>query len=185
MKNLVPNEKGIALITTLMLMVLGSGVIATLLYTVLYGTKITRLGQQYTIALDAAKGGADLIINMMQNEVYGPPALAGAVAASSTACMEQKLTQATFDSDPSASWPSCCAYAANTADCNQDMWNSNPTVRPDLTLTLANYQVFVKVINTRKTGSKFLYKVNVRAQDPTGQSRADISFLYSLSVLPP
>lgn len=185
MKNLIPNEKGIALITTLMLMVFGSGVIATLLYTVLFGTKTTGLGQQYTIALDAAKGGADLIINMMQNEVYGPPSLAGAVAASSTACMEQKLTQATYDSDPSASWPSCCGYAASSTDCNNDMRNSNPTVRPDLTLTLANYQVFVKVINTRITGSNFLYTVNVRAQDPNGQSRADISFLYALSVSPP
>jgi hypothetical protein len=171
MRRAVQNEKGVALLTTLMLMVLGFGVVTTLLYMVTQGTKITRLEQEYATALDAAKGGADMIINMMQNELWGPPDLAGAVGANA-ACLEQKLTQQTSHSEPLLNWPSCTAQATS----------SDTRISPDLTLTLANRQVFVKIIHTTKTNTNFLYLVNVRAEIPGSQEHVEISFLYQLAI---
>jgi hypothetical protein len=182
MKCIVYNEKGIALLTTLMLMVLGFGVVATLLYMVTYGTKTSSVEQKYATALDAAKGGADFLINMMQNELFGPPGLGGVVVSSSSSlCMEQKLTQATTESNPSSGWPPCCS--GNSTQCV----NSDPRILPDLTLAVGGCQVFVKIINTKITNNAYLYTVSVRADSPTDsrEPHAEISFLYSLAKPPP
>jgi hypothetical protein len=182
MKRKFHNEKGIALLTTLMLMVLGFGVVATLLYMVTYATKTTSVEQKYATALDAAKGGADFLINMMQNEMFGPPTLGGVVVSSSNSlCIQQKLTQATTDSNPSAAWPPCCTD--NSTQCNSDIVNSDPRILPDLTLAVGGCQVLVKIINTKITNNDFLYTVSVRANSPTanGEPHAEIFFLYSLA----
>jgi hypothetical protein len=182
MKRTIHNEKGIALLTTLMLMVLGFGVVATLLYMVTYGTKTTSVEQKYATALDAAKGGADFIINMMQNELYGPPGLGTVVASSSSSlCIEQKMTQATTDSNPLSAWPPCCS--GNSTQCNSDIVNPDPRILPDLTLAVGGCRVYVKIINTKITTNNFLYTVTVRADSPTAslEPHAEIFFLYSLA----
>jgi hypothetical protein len=171
MRRIVHNEEGVALLTTLMLTVLGFGVVTTLLYMVTQGTKTTRLEQEYATALDAAKGGADIIINMMENELFSSPALASTVS-SNAPCLEEKLTNPTTDSEPSLNWPSCTAQATG----------SDPMTDPDLTLTLANHQVFVKIIHTTKTNINFLYLINVRAEIPGSQEHVEISFLYQLPI---
>jgi hypothetical protein len=191
MKHTIHNQKGIALLTTLMLMVLGFGVVATLLYMVTYGTKTTSIEQKYATALDAAKGGADFLINMMQNELYGPPGLGTVVvSASNSLCMEQKMTQAISETNPSASWGPCCPDNSTQTQCNSDLVNpaswdplTSRPILPDLTLNVGGCRVFVKIINTKTTTNAFLYTVSVRANSPTqdGEPHAEILFLYSLA----
>ena len=171
MRRIVHNEKGVALLTTLMLMVLGFGVVTTLLYMVTQGTKTTRLEQEYATALDAAKGGADIIINMMENELFSAPTMASTVS-SNASCLEEKLSNPTTDDNSSANWPSCTGQPTS----------SDPKTDPDLTLTLANRQVFVKVIHTTKTNTNYLYLINVRAEIPGSEAHVEISFLYQLAI---
>lgn len=165
-------EEGFALLTTLMLMVLGFGIVSTLLYMITQSTKTTRLGQAYTTALDAAKGGADLIINMMENELFTPPSLAGAKLEVSPDCIEEKLTQATLGDNGTANWSTCSD--------NSTSWD--PRKVPDLTLTLANHQVSVKIIHTTITSTNILYLVNVIAQLPDRREHVEISFLYQVPL---
>ena len=80
MINPIRNQKGIALVATLMLLVLGFAVVATLFRLSTQETKLARLEQGYTTALDAAKAGTDLFIYMVQNQVFIPPVPAGAGA---------------------------------------------------------------------------------------------------------
>lgn len=198
MKDSIHNEKGIALLTTMMLMVLGFGVVATLLYMVTYGTKATSIEQKYATALDAAKGGADFLINMMQNELYGPPGLGGVVVSStSSLCMQQKLTQATTESNPSTNWPKsiCCPdnstqaaeYCTTVSKYNTSIVDPRPKILPDLTLAVGGGQVYVKIINTKITNNDFFYTVSVRADSPTEsrEPHAELFFLYSLTKPPP
>ncbi len=65
MKN---NEKGIALITTMVLGFIALGFIGALLYLLTTGTNTSAVEKRYTTALEAAKGGAELIIS---NLFYG------------------------------------------------------------------------------------------------------------------
>jgi hypothetical protein len=166
-------ERGIALLTTLMLMVLGFGLVATLLYMVTYGTKTTRLEQEYAVALDAAKGGADMIINMAQRSLFDPPNLGGA-AGSNASCLEEKLTMQNTGDNATGNWRSCSMQATT----------SDPKISPDLTLTMANHRVYVKIVDTRvttsNTATNFFYTVNVRAEALNGQGRAELSCLYQV-----
>jgi len=56
------NERGIALITTLILGLVALVVIATLMYMTLTGTQVSGIGKRYSGALEAAKGASDYII---------------------------------------------------------------------------------------------------------------------------
>ncbi len=78
MKN---NEKGIALVTTLVLGLVALVFIGALLYLLTSGTKISGTEKRYYTALEAAKGGAELIIsNLLQN---GEPTCNGGSTCSS------------------------------------------------------------------------------------------------------
>lgn len=177
MRHLVHDEKGFALLTTLMLMVLGFGIVATLLYMITQSTKTTRLGQQYATALDAAKGGADMIINMMENDScntdYCPdPGLADATVESGGDCLGAKL-----DPDENAtSWSQFCPGQPTSSD---------PTIDPDLTLRLADHQVYVKVVHKMPINGGVLYRINMRARRSNSEEHAEISFLYRLPSSPP
>jgi len=175
------NERGVALLTTLMLMVLGLGIVATLLYTITQGTRSTALEQDYTKALDAAKGGADLLITMIHYPLLQPPF--GAVKPN-PACWANKINYITYDEAVLSNWPSCA-----TADGATD---PDPTVQPDLTVKLADYQVYAKIIYTREVTDTIctpsgeddckdhLYVVKVRGQAPNSDTVAEISFLYKI-----
>jgi hypothetical protein len=172
-RTFINNEKGIALLTTLMLMVLGFGLVATLLSMVTYGTKTTGLEQEYATALDAAKGGADLVINMAQRKLYTPPSLGGATGASAD-CMEQKMTMQSLGDNVTGNWRSCTAQATTY----------DPKTSPDVTLTLSNHIVYVKIIDTRITASitttNYFHTIIVRAEALSGPGRADIVSLYQV-----
>ncbi len=62
------DEKGIALITTMVLGFIALGFIGALLYLLTSGTNVSSIEKRYTTALEAAKGGAELIIS---NLFYG------------------------------------------------------------------------------------------------------------------
>ncbi|MGA2401615.1 MAG: hypothetical protein ABSG91_07890 [Syntrophobacteraceae bacterium] len=199
MINSISNQKGIALVTTLMLLVLGFAVVAILFRLTTQETKLARLEQGYTTALDAAKAGADLFIYMAQNCAQSPthscgnPPLVAGVAGTPFGtsylggqCLQIKLFNATSTWSTTAGWstaPGCPSQANAT--------NSDPTIY-DITFTLSNgatpYKVYVKVIDTwatQKTGSTpcnngcYYYTVLTRAQAPGGSGpHADIQFVY-------
>src|SRR5208282_1502297 len=102
----IQNQKGIALVATLMMLVLGFAVVAILLRLSAQETKLARLEQGYTTALDAAKAGTDVFIEMVEssgaatsplpatpliNPPFGTNSLNGA-------CLSIKMSQ------PTSSW---------------------------------------------------------------------------------
>ncbi len=186
MKSPIQNQRGIALIATLMLLVLGFAVVAILFRLSTQETKLARLEQGYATALDAAKGATDLFIYMVQNQVPNPP-VSGASTPFGTSlnggrCLQIKMANATSSWATTTGWntaPACPSQANATS--------TDPTQSPDITLTLSNYTVSVKVIDnwlTQDTGATpcnhgcFYYTVVARAQAPDSSEHADISFIY-------
>ncbi len=184
------NEKGIALVTTLMLLVLGFAVVVTLLRLITAETKLSRLEQSYTTALEAAKSGTDLFLFLIQNGHDSTPAIGGKTPFGTTnaACLSMKMN------DKTANWnkPGC----ENPTDPLHPQIDPDPTVSPDLTLNMLNYNVKLKVVDTTQTdppascpsspptpipccpnGCSY-YTVNVRAQAPSTGERAEITFVY-------
>ncbi len=188
--NPIRNQKGIALVATLLLVVLGFGVVAILFRLATQETKLARLEQGYTAALDAAKSGADLFIYMVQNATPNPPVPGGLGANTpfgtsylAGKCLNVKMCNSTSNWTTNAAWPGCPSQANATS--------TDPTVGTDVTLTLTNgaipYNVYVKVIDnylTQGTGAApcqngcYYYTVLTRAQTPGSGEYAEILFVY-------
>lgn len=190
MKNPIQNQKGIALITTLMLLVLGFAVVAILFRLSTQETKLTHLEQGYSIALDAAKGATDLFIVIVQNgfALPTPPTPVFGATYNQSTCLNLKMTTPNTVSSP---WSGLPGWAPAGCPSQANATSSDPTVSPDITFVLNNYTVNLKVIdNTTTTGTGTApcangcnyYTVVARAQATGGTGpHADISFVYRYS----
>jgi len=183
----IQNQKGIALVATLMMLVLGFAIVAIMFRLSTQETKLARLEQGYTTALDAAKAGTDLFIYMVQNGVNSPPS-ASFGTPSNQFCFAIKMN------NPANNWSgsSFQGQTWNSYGCptQANATNADPTVNPDITLTLSNYTVDVKVIDnwlTQATGSApcqngcYYYTVLSKALAPNSGENAEILFVYRYS----
>ncbi len=196
------NEKGIALAMVLVLSVVIIAVMAGLLYMIISGTQISGTQKRYQTALEAGRGGADI--------VYGILA-ARSVAAVDTlpinfsqtisdACLINKLNTSTS----ATNWGSCGGYSyttsmsidpddANTYDFQFDLGAS----------PFPTYSVYAKIANTVEGNSggdegllgkgviasgtgevevvsrPYLYTIEIEAENAANpQERAKLSVLY-------
>jgi hypothetical protein len=170
----IAGEQGIALISTLCLMVLGLGMVVVLYYTVTQGVKVTSSAGRYAVALDAAKGGGESLIMMIQEGVMSPDILTmdGLIifGRSGSACLQDKCEKESSQ----ANWTNCTSYDNAT--------NPDPTISADLFFSLNNpvYNVSAKIIDTKMTGDYYFYTIVARAQSANSNDRADVQVLYRL-----
>ena len=155
------NEKGIALVTALLLTLIGLAIILAAIYFVTQGTKMSGLQKRYATALEASHGGLEIIT---QNII--PKTIGGTTSLSSLAitdviipkvldtCFNAKLTTATN------SWYS--SGACNSASNSLDPLNS-----PDITLTL----------NGGENQSKLLVSIKIVDTQPGNTDTSGISLL--------
>lgn len=173
------DTRGIALVSTLCIMLLGLGMMLTVFYAVAQTIKTGLAQARYTAALDAAKGGVEFMTMMIQEALTNPATLASdnnTIGPSTPACLQQKYENVTSQTD----WSSCTPFANAT--------NPDPTVAPaDLIVTfpLSGFRIYVKIVDTRLQGSPsqgyhYFYTIVARAQSLTGNERAEVTALYSL-----
>jgi Tfp pilus assembly protein PilX len=179
MINSIKNQKGIVLFVTLMLLVLGFALVATMFRLASQDTKLASLEQGDTVALDAAKAGADLFIYMAQN---APAATPLGASPNGGNCLQVKLSTATADWSKAPGWAGCTTQANAT--------NPDPTQFWDITFALSNYTVYVKVLDNSTTTALgitgapcydgcFYYTVATSAQSSGSPPvRADVLFVY-------
>jgi Tfp pilus assembly protein PilX len=193
MINPIRNQKGIALIVTLMLLVLGFALVATLLRLSTQETKLAGLEQGYTSALDAAKAGTDLFIEQVQqceasgNPLPANPPFGGTYLVNGT-CLNIKMSQQTSSWTGTAGWSGGCPTQAQAiSPFPTDSTTAN--YYSDATLPLGNYTVYLKVIDNYQSGPNpsyppcqngcYYYTVLARAQATQGSNEhADIQFVY-------
>lgn len=201
----IGNQKGLALITTMVLLVLGFAVVAILLRLTTRQTQMAGLEQGYTSALDAAKAGTDMFITYAQNCVTnnhntgnscgGLPAAFGTSSVKDK-CLTIKLNNPTFDSSGQGfNWTTLNANAWATAGCTatlQQATDNNPTDNPDITLNWEHYTISVKIIDTYQLGHTasgtpcsngcFYYTAVARAQADNSPEHVDVQFIYRYPI---
>jgi len=196
------NEKGIALITSLMLTLLSMIVAMALLYILTMDIQQTGMHKRYKTALEAASGGSQIVLreilpqllqnfdsSTLQNDLQNTFSDVSLTVTDAT-CLRTKLTSAT------GTWAGC----SSTID---------PISVPDMTLTLQptagnSYTVFAKIIDTIPGNSDlsglqldgsgvsesqnvitpqsipYIYRLEVRGQRQTNATeQARLSVLYS------
>lgn len=140
----VNNEGGFALVMALILTVLILAAVSALIYLVTQGTAMSGYQKRYQTALEAAKGGVDLVTKEVIEKTIGGTSLSSLgtygglmnVSSANDACFSAKLINST------ALWPS---------GCNSTL---NPKEAPDITLTFPgiapqpNFTVFAKIVDT-------------------------------------
>ncbi len=156
-------QAGVALVTTLMMMVLVTGVLAVLVFAAITGTKVSRMEGAYTNCLEAAKGGGEVIISMLLHDLQSPDGILNASVDNST-CFKQKMELET------AKWLNCSSEAKS----------SNPYQKPDVVFDLGNIRIRGKIIDTRQTNDYFYYNITIAADDVKTKEKAQIFFLYEL-----
>lgn len=151
---LVTNERGIALVTALMMTLICLAVIMAALYFVTQQTQLSAASKRYRTALEAAHGGGpelfakDIIpkvfagysTSQLENMFSNVSLTMHGV---SNACMNQKLKETTLN------WSACSA----------DNKKSDPRVSPDIRVTLrganasSGFSVYAKVVDTQQGNS--------------------------------
>lgn len=145
------NEKGMALVTALMLTLISLTIVMFLMYMVTSSIKMSGANKRYKTALEASYGGADIVAKEVMPQLFqnmsspssaissgGFSAAFNFSASSNTAanaCLKQKLTRS------SSSWGASCSGSVD------------PKIAPDMTLTLNStssdpFTVYTKIVDT-------------------------------------
>lgn len=143
----INNNKGIALVTSLMLTLLSLTIVTALLLIITQGTKISGLNKKYKTALEASYGGAEILVKevmpfVMQN--YSSATLntdlesafsAVNLDVTSASCLQIKLKK------PTSEWPSICSNTANPKQA--------PDIKYKMEATTGNpFVVYSKIVDT-------------------------------------
>lgn len=146
--NLLKNNKGIALVTSLMLTLISLTMVMALLYMVTQSTKVSGANKRYKTALEASYGGSelftkDILPQLLQNyqsatfiaSTTDKFSNVGLQIVATQVCLQSKLTQS------SDKWPVGCSNS------------SSPKQNPDITFNLLSatanpYTVYSKIVET-------------------------------------
>jgi Flp pilus assembly pilin Flp len=143
--NYLKNERGIALVTSLLLTLIALAMIMTVLYMITWQTKLSGANKRYKSALEASQGGAEIFAKQVIPYVFANSTTSGlafsgiTVTAGSSPCFNFKLN------NPTATWGTKCSPDASPFD---------PTTKADITLTLQgsqsnqDYKVYSKIVDT-------------------------------------
>lgn len=146
------NEKGIALVTSLMFTMISLVICMGLLYMITSGARTSGAYKRYKTALDASYGGTEIVTRDLMGKVLKilPSATAtefatslqSALGALSTpsfsACLQMRTNY------PTKEWSGACANPT-----------TNPATAPDLAFNLngvsgSQYKVYTKIVDTRE-----------------------------------
>jgi len=162
---MIRNEKGIALVTTLMLTLIGLGIILCLLYMITGSTRISGANKRYSTVLDATYGGAEIVVKDMVPYILR--SFAFSAYSSNNSVNSAFITALKNDYNaigPTVSNLSCLRAKISgetstwSGSCGADATGSLPPVSaPDISFSLPGtggntYMVFAKIIST-KTGN--------------------------------
>lgn len=167
---LVQNEKGIALITALLFMMLSLGIVMTLLYMVTMGTKMTAANKSYKTSLEASYGATDILAKDVLPIIFrdystgtGLSTFVSRYSAlnmdiANSACLTQKTRF------PTANW--------NSVDCEPSTKSATASEKPDITFKLkatndlAGYNVYTKIIDTKCGGDSAAGQLCSNSKEP-------------------
>ncbi len=150
------NEDGIALITALMFVMLCLGMIMTLLYYVIAGTKMSAAQKRYRSALEASYGGAEFVTKTIIPRLFNNYSAGKSLLLTDFSALNHLGLQVGGAGGTTSSAILKIKLEASTADWNAGISGKSvdPKVMPDFIFTLqgqntnTDYLVYSKIVNT-------------------------------------
>lgn len=143
----IRNEKGVALVTALLLTLVALAIVMAVLYFVMQGTQLSAAQKRYKNSLEASHGGAEVFTKEIIPYVFANNTTGGLATKFtginlqipvSNACFQQKLYS------PTSQWTNCSA----------DSKTLDPKSKPDMILKLnglltqPGFNVATKIVDT-------------------------------------
>lgn len=175
MKSIISNNKGIALVTSLLFTMITVGIILALFYVITQSIKISSATKRYRNVTEATYGGGELMAldvignawknfasaNGISNSLVSTYGNIGLSVSASDDCIKQKL------SFPTAYWTDCTASQKSTE-------LSAIRTSPDLTFLLKgvstgkNYKLYAKIVDTTPGNTDTTLSSLLTADDSEG-----------------
>ncbi len=155
------NNKGIALVTSLLFTLISLGIIMALLTIVLQGTRISAANKLYRSATEAGYGAVDVVSRDIMPAIFKGSLDTGYISGLTNAII---LTFPSVPTSPPPTAPSNCIdqklglSTLQWTNCTGQYSSPNPKQSPDMTFTLnavnnqVGFNVFAKIIDTRCGG---------------------------------
>ncbi len=180
------SQKGIALVTAMLLALMAMAIVTATIYMVIQSTEVSGIKKRYATALGAAKGGTEATALIISNRAI-PSDLIGLTTIPNQACLDLKFSHRRTD------WGGC-----NTGE---TVSNTSYDVRFDF----GDYSVYAKIVSTTLGNTRvgeslevkgvvsgyqsgyiknpitvpYMYRLEVRSENETNpQDSADITALY-------
>ena len=147
------NEKGIALITTLVLGLVALVFISGFLYIILTSTKTSGTIKTYTSALEVAKGTASYLMSVTLDGALKCDAL-------SSSCND-------------------CLDNGNCDNCENDYTNCKLDVS-NLQNKISDYDIEAYLLTKEVEGNIYIYSFKVKAKKKNGNEKSEIDFVYKV-----
>ncbi len=154
------DNRGAALLTTLILGFIALAVIGALLTFMIYGKKTSVVERKYTSALEAAKGASDYIMSSL----FRASLICQDASGSITCNCDELLPY------PLLKCPSCSGASCNQA--NKVSLGSYSTI--------GDYNISAQIISKVETPNEVIYGIRVTAQKADSQEKAVIEFVFKL-----
>ncbi len=182
------SQKGIALVTALLLALIAMAIVTAAIYMIIQGTELSGIKKRYTTALGASKGGTEASALLISLYASVPSDLVLLTSIKDQTCLEAKLLNRKSD------WPSTC-------DKGETVTNTSYDIRFDF----GNYFTYGKIVDTipgntligeslevkgvvsgqsgyikNPTAVPYMYRLEVRSENKDNpQDSADITALYA------
>lgn len=175
------NDRGIALVTVLVLSAIALIIMAGLIYIVTVGTQVSGIHKRYKTALEAAAGGADVTFQVIAARGNNPfdPTITALLSFErfNLDCLLDKMRNATFN------WPNCAGFSSKATSLVIDPLDSQSY---DLRFDLGSYRVYAKIVDTvegNSGGDEGLIKGGVVESNPGEVAVMPIPYLYTIEIL--
>lgn len=166
------NDKGIALVTALILSLLALVIATATIYMLLQGTEVSGLKKRYTSALGASKGATEATALIISLSGSIPSDLAGITTVSNPSCFDKKLTNRKVD------WGVC--------DTGETISSSSYDIKFDLT-AYGGYEAYAKIVDTvpgnTLIGESLEVKGVVSGQSGYIKNPTVVPYMYRLEVM--
>lgn len=174
------NERGIALVTVLVLSAISLAIMAGLIYLITVGTQIGGIEKRYKTALEAGIGGVDVTIDVIAKRGNNPFDTTVSSLLNFTrvnpSCLIDKMNRAT------ANWSNC----PDINKARSISINPSDNLTYDISFDLGSYRVYAKVVDTvegNSGGDEGLIKGGVVESNPGEVAVMSIPYLYTVEIL--
>jgi hypothetical protein len=173
----VRNEKGVALMVTMVLSAVALAIMSSLIYMLTVGTQVSGGQKRYETSQEAVEGGMGVVFDWIGfHKGVEFPGYIAIANKTSDECLEDKLILGTPDWDSSCDAKLDIDFETNTTyDFSFDLGSENN-----------KYTVYAKIVNTVEgnsgPGGTNLRKTGVVASNSGEVAVRQISFLYAIEI---